>query len=233
MKKKLVTAGMELPNTESAFRKIWSGLCELDRAVPPKAIPRVVTFGSARIPRDHRVYQETKGMACAIAEHGIDIVTGGGPGLMAAANEGAIEGMKKNPRAWSHGVCIEQINRAEEPNEFLKRAYRHGLIFTRLHEFVRLGYFGAFILCESGGYGTDLEKALIHQLLQFEQLHVPLIAIGEMWRERKDWEKKWVVDSGCANAPDLDLMICVPTAMDAVPIVLEAIQRFKQKRAAG
>lgn len=233
MKKKLVTAGMDLPNTESAFRKIWSGLCELDRAVPPKNIFRAVVFGSARIPTDHRVYHETKQMARAIAEHGIDIVTGGGPSLMAAANEGAVEGAKRNSGAWSHGVCIENINRAEQPNEFLKRAYQHGLIFTRLHEFVRLGHFGAFILAENGGYGTDLEKAIVHQLLQFEHLNVPLIGIGEMWRERAEWEKKWIVDPGCANQRDLGLMICVPRAMDAVPIVLDAYGRFKQRKAAG
>lgn len=229
MKKKRVTD--DLPSTESALRTLWEALCELDQAVPPRRIFRVVVFGSARISPYHRIYLETKRMACAIAEHGIDIVTGGGPGLMAAANEGAMEGRKKNPRAWSHGVCIEQINRVEQPNEFLGRVYRHQLIFTRLHEFVRLGYFGAFIIAEAGGYGSDLERALIQQLLQFEQLDVPLIGIGPMWLEHGAWVKKWIVDQGLADPRDGNLLTPVAEAMDAVPIVLAAHQRFKQRKA--
>lgn len=228
-----ISGELSLSPSEAAMRKLWEALDELDQATPPKPIFRVIIFGSARISRDHRIYRETKEMARAIAERGIDIVTGGGPGLMAAANEGAVIGHRKNKRSWSHGVCIENINRVETPNEFLKHAYRHRLIFTRLHHFIRLAHFGAIILGEAGGYGSDLEKALSHQLRQFGQLNVPLIGIGPMWEERAAWEKKWLVDTGYANPEDMSLLTPVATAMEAVPIVLDAYGRFKKSKVAG
>lgn len=223
------------PNTEDGFRLAWDSLGVMERNILPPCKFRAVLFGSARVPKTDPVYAEYKGLGRAIGRKRIGGVTGGGPALMEAYNEGILEGWAEigEPQGYSHGVCIQQINRDEPPNNYLKQAYYHKLVLTRLHQFVRLGYWGAIILAEKAGYGTDLEKALFHQLLQFDQLHIPLIAIGPMWQERKEWEKKWIVDQGMADAHDADYMQCVPKAMDALPIVLEAHARYKAKKAAG
>jgi len=226
---------LELPESEHAFRLLWEGLERVEREVPPRRIPRTVFFGSARVDPDDPVYAEYRDMSCEITANGFDVVTGGGPGLMTAVNEGAMMGIKKNPRAWSHGVCIKQVNREEPPNNFLKRAYFHGLLLTRMHQFIRLGWFGAFIIGEDAGFGTDVERGLIHQLIQLDHMRreVPLIGVGEMWMEHAAWAKKWIIDRGFADPNDGKIMTCVPKAMDAVPIVLEACRRTRAARATG
>lgn len=221
------------PTAEEAFAEAWQGLERLDQSLTPKRKFRVVLFGSARVPEDDPVYGDCYQLGKAIGQHRIGGVTGGGPSLMTAFNKGIVEGWAGQPEAYSHGVCIKQINRDEAPNVFLRQAYYHRLILTRLHQFVRLGHWGAIILAEKGGYGSDLEKALIHQLLQFRQMDVPLIAIGPMWKARKAWEKAWIIDQNLADPHDLDYMQCVPKAMDALPIILEAHARYKAKKAAG
>ncbi|HCM43991.1 TPA: hypothetical protein DIS55_03505 [Candidatus Kaiserbacteria bacterium] len=223
-------AQAHVPNPEAGFRRAWQGLEELEQSKKPRRIFRVIFFASARVPETDPTYAEYKELGIELGKLRIDGVTGGGPGLMTAFNEGIVEGWKGNP--WSHGVCIKQINRDEPPNAFLKQAYYHRLILTRLHQFVRLGFWGAVVVADKAGYGSDLEKALFHQLIQFDQLQVPLIGIGRMWQERKAWEKKWIVDRGLADPDDLDIMQCVPKAMDALPIILEAHARFKAAIAA-
>ena len=217
-----------LPNTEAALRSLWTATGQFELAVQPERVFRSVLFGSARVPEGHRIFAETTAMARAFAEHGIEIVTGGGPGLMEAANIGALEGQRKNRRTRSHGVCIYGVNNEQKPNDFLHEQYMHHIFLTRLHHFLRLGAFGAFILCEAGGYGTDLERALVQQVLQVGHLKdVPFIAIGEMWREYAAWAQKWIVGPGYAKPRDANYMICVEKAADAVPIVLDAFGRFK------
>lgn len=211
---------------------MWLATGSMEREFVPERKFRVVLFGSARIPKTDPIYEKYKTFGFEIGKRGIGGVTGGGPGMMEAFNEGVAEGWKSiGKAAYNHGVCITDINRNETPNGFLKQAYSHGHVLPRLHQFVRLGYWGAVVLAEKGGYGTDLEKALIHQLLQFKQLHIPLIGIGPMWEERKAWEKKWIVEEGLAESSDLDYMQCVPTMEDALPIIFEARARYKAAKA--
>jgi predicted Rossmann-fold nucleotide-binding protein len=201
---------------------------------PPRKF-RVVLFGSARVLKTDPVYAKYRQLGFEIGRRRIGGVTGGGPSLMEAFNEGIVAGWASigEQQGFSHGVCIQQINRDEPPNSYLRQAYQHKHVLTRLHQFVRLGYWGAIILAEKGGYGSDLEKAIMHQLLQFGQLNVPLIGVGPMWAERKAWEKKWIIDQGLADARDADFLQCVPEAMDALPIVFEAHARYKAAKAVG
>ncbi len=238
MSEKVVTLrfadeALELPTTEDSFTTLWQGLETLDRNVPPPRKFRVILFGSARVPPTDPVYDEYRALGRAIGQHRIGGITGGGPGLMEAFNQGIVEGWEGAPTVYSHGVCIQQINRDERPNAFLKQAYHHRLILTRLHQFVRLGFWGIVVLAEKGGFGSDLEKALIHQLLQFGQMPARLVGVGPMWQERKAWEKKWIVDRDLASQDEGDLIECVPKAMDALPIILEAHARYQAKKAAG
>ena len=228
-------SSLALPTTEDGFRDLWEGLGNLERSIVPPRKFRVVLFGSARVPKADPVYAEYKALGFEVGRHRIGGVTGGGPSLMEAFNEGVLEGWASlgEGRAFSHGVCIEQINRDEPPNHFLKQSYRHKHVLTRLHQFVRLGYWGVILMAEKGGYGSDLEKAVTHQLLQFGQMQARLVGIGPMWQERKAWEKRWMVDRDLASQDDGDLMECVPKAMDALPIILEAHAQYKAMKAAG
>ena len=120
---------------------------------------RVTIFGSARAKPGTFAYDETKRLAGALAEMGCDIITGGGPGLMQAANEGAAGTPQ---RARSIGIRVD-LPFEQEVNTFVEMAFEHRTFFTRLHQFVLSS--DAFIVAP-GGIGTLLETMMIWQLLQ-------------------------------------------------------------------
>ena len=118
-------------------------------------------------------------MARALAELGCDIVTGGGPGLMQAANEGAAEAGAA-ARKQSIGIRVD-LPFEQEVNPFVEQMFEHRTFFTRLHHFVIAS--DAFVVAP-GGIGTVLETMMIWQLLQVRHLHdTPLILVGKMWAE--------------------------------------------------
>ena len=106
-------------------------------------------FGSARVPKDHWVYQAVRDLAAELTRLDCDIVTGGGPGLMQAANEGRRladpEGKRK-----SMGIRVD-LPFEQEVNAFVTEAFEHGTFFTRLHHFVLVS--DAFVVVP-GGIGT-------------------------------------------------------------------------------
>src|SRR5204862_3759230 len=120
---------------------------------------RVTIFGSARLAPGSFGYEETKRTAAALARMGCDIITGGGPGLMQAANEGAASAPR---RVRSLGIRVH-LPFEQEVNAFVTRAFEHRTFFTRLHQFVLAS--DAFVVAP-GGIGTVLELTMIWQLLQ-------------------------------------------------------------------
>src|SRR5262249_125028 len=121
---------------------------------------RVSIFGSARVPREHWVFGAVRDLSSQLAQMGCAVITGGGPGLMEAANEGAaLAGTsgKKNVGIRVH-LPFEQT-----VNPFVAESYEHRTFFTRLHHFVLAS--DAFIVVP-GGIGTVLELSTIWQLLQ-------------------------------------------------------------------
>ena len=114
-------------------------------------------------------YEETKRAAKALAEMGCDIITGGGPGLMRAANEGA---SRAPERSRSYGIRVE-LPFEQNVNAFVSQAFEHRTFFTRLHQFVITS--DAFIVAP-GGVGTLLEMVMIWQLIQVRHFqNTPLI----------------------------------------------------------
>jgi SLOG cluster4 family len=105
---------------------------------------RVTIFGSARAQAATFGYQETKRTAAALAAMGCDIITGGGPGLMQAANEGAASAPG---RAQSVGIRV-YLPFEQEINAFVTEAFDHRTFFTRLHQFVLAS--DAFIVAPGG-----------------------------------------------------------------------------------
>lgn len=215
-----------------AVLRLWDVVNDLTRLRPTKHERyRVTIFGSARTQPGSYVYQEVKRMAAALTELGCDIVTGGGPGLMQAANEGAAEVDGANSTR-SVGIRVE-LPFEQEVNPFVEQAYEHKTFFTRLHHFVLAS--DAFVVAP-GGIGTVLELMMVWQLLQVRHVQgTPLILVGRMWGELVAWARLHLLQSNppLANPEDLDLPYCVATADEAIAKLREHHQKWRQASGLG
>src|SRR5262245_46926444 len=197
---------------------LWDIVNNLTRLKPSKRERyRVTIFGSARAKPGTFVYEEVKRVAAALADMGCDIITGGGPGLMQAANEGAAS-VNAAERSRSVGIRVE-LPFEQEVNPSVQQAFEHKTFFSRLHHFVLTS--DAYVVTP-GGIGTVLELTLIWQLLQVEHIHdAPLIIVGNMWAELVDWAKKNLLkpELNLANPEDLAIPRCVKTADEAIALL--------------
>ena len=209
---------------DKAIYQLWETINDLDQIQPEKVEHyRVSIFGSSRIRRGDPIYEEVKKLSFELARMGIDIVTGGGPGLMEAANSGAVEGQIES-RARSFGLAIH-LPTEEAANPFVDKVFRHKTFFSRLHHFVRLS--SAFIVMP-GGIGTALELFMVWQLLQVKHMKtVPLILVGTMWPGLIAWIQETMVTRGLVSAPDLDVVSVVPSSDAAIPIIQASYERFR------
>jgi uncharacterized protein (TIGR00730 family) len=157
---------------------------------------------------------------------GIDIVTGGGPGLMEAANSGASEGQSES-HARSFGLAIH-LPTEEAANPFVDKVFRHRTFFSRLHHFVRLS--SAFIVMP-GGIGTGLELFLVWQLLQVKHMtEHPLILVGTMWAGLIEWIDRTMVQKGLVSPQDLNIVTVVGSSKEAIPIISASYDKFKEEK---
>ena len=210
---------------EATILNLWRAVNTLTRLRPSKRDRyRVAIFGSARAQPGTFVYDEVKRAAAAFASMGCDIVTGGGPGLMQAANEGA--SLAGAPG--SVGIRVE-LPFEQDVNPFVVQAYEHETFFTRLQHFVIAS--DAFVVVP-GGIGTVLEMLMIWQLLQVQHVeNVPLILVGRMWKGLVDWTKTSMLDErlALASPKDLDIPRCVETADEAIAMVRDLHQQWQTK----
>lgn len=204
---------------------LWDVVNNLTRLRPSRRERyRVTIFGSARLRPGSFGYEETKRAAAALAKMGCDVITGGGPGLMQAANEGA---RSVRGKARSLGIRVE-LPFEQESNAFVTEAFEHRTFFTRLHQFVLTS--DAFIVAP-GGIGTVLELTLIWQLLQVNHLHgAPLLLVGKMWPGLVEWARSSLLstDPPLASAEDLDLPRCVEDADEAIAIIRAHHARWRK-----
>jgi uncharacterized protein (TIGR00730 family) len=211
---------------------LWKIVNDLTRLRPSRHERyRVTIFGSARATPGTFVYDETRRVARALAELGCDIVTGGGPGLMQAANEGAAEAGISG-RDHSIGIRVE-LPFEQGVNPFVEQMFEHGTFFTRLHHFVLTS--DAFVVAP-GGIGTVLEAAMIWQLLQVKHLDgTPLIMVGQMWGAFVEWARQHMLDPRLAlvSPEDLSIPRCVATGDEAIAIIREHHGRWQRARAAS
>jgi uncharacterized protein (TIGR00730 family) len=214
---------------EAAVHDLWSVVNELSR-IPPKQTPffRVAIFGSARTQPGSAVYEDVKRLARYLAERGCDIVTGGGPGLMQAANEGENLGDPEN-RTRSYGIRVE-LPFEQGANAFVEKAYTHRTFYSRLAQFVRLS--SAFVIV-GGGIGTTLEAMMVWQLLQVRHVNgVPLVFVGTMWAELVEWARRHMTDGPelLAHPDDIAIPVCVETIDDAMRVLDPHIAAFQTER---
>lgn len=214
---------------EDALLDLWNVVDDLARIRPPSSkYYRVTIFGSSRMREGDPLYGEVRRLARELAAMGCDIVTGGGPGLMQAANEGESLG-DTDGITRSYGLNID-VAHEQEANPFVDKAYMHRTFFSRLHHFVRLS--NAFVVVP-GGIGTTLEALMIWQLCQVRHVHdLPLVLVGEMWRDLVEWAGRHMVgeDRALADEEDLAIPRCVATVDRAVEIVCADREAWLQDR---
>jgi len=208
---------------------LWDVVNNLTRLRPShRDRYRVTIFGSARLRPGSFGYEETKRVAAVLAELGCDIITGGGPGLMQAANEGAATG---GGQAHSVGIRVD-LPFEQEVNAFVGKAFEHRTFFTRLHQFVLTS--DAFVVAP-GGIGTVLETLMIWQLLQVHHLtDVPLVLVGHMWRGLIEWARESMLstDPPLANPEDMTIPRCVAGGDEAITVLREHHDRWRRAQGA-
>jgi uncharacterized protein (TIGR00730 family) len=204
---------------------LWATVNNLTRLRPSRHDRyRVTVFGSARTKLGHWVYDEVKQMCTALSAMDCDIITGGGPGLMQAANEGA-QAARAGQRVQSIGIRVN-LPFEQNVNPFVEQAFEHGTFFTRLHQFVLMS--DAYIVAP-GGIGTVLESMMIWQLLQVRHLHdTPLVFAGPMWQGLVEWAGAQMLRPGFELAKPEDIRIphCVNNAEEAVAVIREHHARW-------
>src|SRR5262245_47940221 len=211
------------PEIDNVILQLWSAIDDLEKLQPPQSKWfRVAIFGSSRIAKGDELYKAARFLASHLTRMGCDIVTGGGHGLMEAANEGAQRGDPTH-KTQSYGLHIE-LPFEYEPNPYIDRLTLHRTFLSRLHHFVRLSH--AYTVLP-GGVGTSLETFMIWQLLQVEFLKDrPLILIGDMWNGLKQWMKKEMVPRHLVMPDELKLAQIVSTPEQALEIIAPYKERF-------
>jgi hypothetical protein len=211
---------------DKAIYQLWETINDLDQIQPERVEHyRVSIFGSSRIRRGDPIYEEVKKLSTDLAKLGVDIVTGGGPGLMEAANAGAVEGQLET-KSRSFGLAIH-LPTEEGANPFVDKVFRHRTFFSRLHHFIRLS--SAFIVMP-GGIGTALELFMAWQLLQVKHMKEhPLILVGTMWPGLIEWMRATMVERGLVSPSDFDAIKVVGSSDEATAIIRESHERWLQQ----
>jgi uncharacterized protein (TIGR00730 family) len=205
---------------ERAVIGLWEVVNELTRfRRTSRQNYRVTIFGSARLKPATPAYNSVKKLAAELTKMGCDIISGGGPGLMQAANEGA---HSVQPKALKRSVGIRvELPFEQGINPFVGQAYEHRTFFSRLHHFMIIS--DAFVVVP-GGIGTLLEMSLAWQLLQVRKLYnTPLIVVGKMWAELVEWGRLSMLRKGNKLASEIDFTIprCVNTIEETVALIRE------------
>jgi uncharacterized protein (TIGR00730 family) len=164
----------------------------------------VSVFGSARIPEGHRWYELCRETSACLARNGFTVITGGGPGLMEAANRGAAEA-----GGVSVGLDIE-LPKEQEPNRYANRHLHFHYFFARKLMFVR--YARAFVIFP-GGFGTLDELFESLTLIQTNRIrHFPAILVGsEFWKPMLRWIDDSLEDDGLISPGDKELLMVADT----------------------
>lgn len=182
-----------------------------------KIEPAVSIFGSARAKEDHRDYKKARKLGKMLAENGITVLTGGGPGVMEAANRGATESGGQ-----SIGVNIE-LPFEQKPNPYAKKIISFNYFFVRKVMLVK--YASAFVIFP-GGFGTMDEFFEAITLIQTKKMkYFPLILVEQdYWKGLIDWLKDTMLANGFISKNDLDLIIIEDDLHKIMAIIKEFLK---------
>jgi len=199
---------------ESAVRVFLEFLRGFETIEAPT--PCISVFGSARFPEDHPHYEQARALGRALAEAGYTVMTGGGPGIMEAANRGA-----KEAGGISLGINI-QLPKEQQPNPYLDRFIEFEHFFVRKVMLVK--YSSAFVVMP-GGFGTLDEAFEVVTLIQTGKLErFPIIAMGgEFWQHMAAFIRDTMVAEKTIDPDDQSLIQNADSVDDALRLIAEGI----------
>jgi uncharacterized protein (TIGR00730 family) len=207
------TRGFELGRAVGIFFEIMRGFRKLHFVGPC-----VTVFGSARFTEEHEYYVLARDIGQKLARAGFTVMTGGGPGIMEAANRGA-----KEADGYSVGCNIE-LPHEQKPNPYVDRwvTFRH--FFVRKLMLVKYSY--AFIAMP-GGFGTLDEIFETATLIQTHKIKdFPIVMVGkEYWRPLIDFLRGRLVESKTVDPIDVERIMLTDSAEEAVQVVRDAALR--------
>jgi uncharacterized protein (TIGR00730 family) len=189
--------------------------------------PAVAIFGSARVPPGEPQYLAAEETAARLTQAGFAVITGGGPGLMEAANKGAHEA------GGSSIGCNIELPFEQGTNPWVDIAINFRYFFVRKTMFVK--YSEAFVIFP-GGFGTMDELFEALTLIQTEKIrNFPVILYGsDYWSGLLAWIEKTMLDEGKISRRDLDLLVVTDSPEEVVRVILEAHHNpISRKRVAG
>ena len=176
--------------------------------------PAVAIFGSSRVTPDHPYYAVAEDIARRLSEAGFSVISGGGPGIMEAANKGAYAGLSP-----SVGLNI-QLPLEESTNAFQDVSHTFQHFFARKVMFVKLSC--AFVMMP-GGYGTLDELSEVLTLVQTAKVRkVPLILVNSaFWKGLLDWIRDTLLAQGMIGVEDPGLMSVIDDPQAVVDAIFE------------
>lgn len=185
-------------------------------AMSAVGLPGVTIYGSARTPKDHKYYQLAEQIAAGLAEAGYAIITGGGPGIMEAANKGATE---------AGGVSIGlniSLPHEQAPNSYTNFPLHFKYFFVRKVMFMK--YSMAFV-CMPGGFGSLDELFESMTLIQTQRIKpFPIVLVGSsFWAGLVDWIRDTLLTAGNIDKEDILLIKVVDEAEDVISFIKKTV----------
>ncbi len=178
--------------------------------------PAVSIFGSTRVKPENEIYQKAERIGQLLAEQGFCVITGGGPGVMEAANKGAAEAGGK-----SIGLNIE-LPFEQKPNPYANLTLSFRYFFVRKVMFVK--YAVAYVILP-GGFGTMDELLESITLIQTHKIKpFPVILVGsDYWKGFLDWIKEVVLKKGMISTIDLEILQLIDDPSEVVKTIKKTV----------
>ena len=186
-----------------------------ERLAPIK--PAVTIFGSARVVPGSPYYDLAERTARLLSDSGFSVISGGGPGIMEAANKGAYTG-----KGLSVGLNIQLPHEQKaNPYQDISQTFRH--FFARKYMFVRMA--SAYVVMP-GGFGTLDELLEALTLIQTKKSpRIPLILVGsDFWKGLVDWFRDRLIGEGMIGADDMDLIQVIDDPDQVVRAIFDHYQ---------
>jgi len=184
---------------------------------------RVTIFGSSVVKPTSKEYKQAYRLAREIGKRNIDVVTGGGPGIMEAASKGHHKG-RRNTRTQTIGLNIH-LPTEQKPNKSLDIIHEFKQFSNRLDSFMKISSIFVFA---NGGVGTLLEFFYTWQLIQTKKIRdTPLILMGSMWPKLIAAFKKSLLKRGYFKQVDMGNLHIVKTYKEAIKIIDAAHHLYK------
>ena len=186
----------------------------------PKVYPAITIFGSTRVTPGHPYYQKAEEIARLLAREGFSVITGGGPGIMEAANKGAAEA-----GAYSVGLNIK-LPREQQPNPYANVKLEFRYFFVRK---VMMAKYAVGFMCLPGGYGTLDEFFEAVTLVQTHKIRpVPIVLVErKFWQGLVDWMKERLLTEGMISEEDLELFAVLDEPEEVVSFLKEKARAYK------